>query len=198
MLSLGSFFHFTQREFRKCWTKTPQMDPTCKSVIATLKFLLILPKMLDEMFDGDQTSSNIIQNDFFLLFVFFENFRHLQCVQHFIHHTKFAMLDAFEPALIIQNICSRWYSRIVSQKRASVLVKHFSWKHFLLLENPMGFTGLALLPFLTTWLYLVFVSDVPETFIWHLRYRHDKVEQDFAVELNYNCLLYTSPSPRDS
>ena len=98
MLSLGFFIHFTQREFRKCWTKTPQMDPTCKSVISSLKFLLILPKMLDEMFDRDQTSSSIIQHDFFLLFVFFENFRHLKCVQNFIQYTKFAMLDAFELA----------------------------------------------------------------------------------------------------
>ena len=43
------------------------MDPTCKSVIATLKFPLILPKM----FDGDQTSSNIIKCDFFSSFCIF-------------------------------------------------------------------------------------------------------------------------------
>ena len=80
---------FTQREFRKCCAKTPQMDPTYKSVIATLKFPLIFPKMLD----GDQTSSNIIQHDFFLLFVFFVNlFRHLKCIQPFIQHTKYLML----------------------------------------------------------------------------------------------------------
>ena len=102
MLPLGSFFHFTQRIYRKCWTKTLQMDPACQSVIATLKFSLILPKMLDEMFDGDQTSSNIIQHNCFLLFIIFVNFRHVKCVQYFIQHTKFAMLDetldAFEPA----------------------------------------------------------------------------------------------------
>ena len=62
MLSLCSFFHFTQREFRKCVTKTPQME-------SNMKFPLILPKMLDELFDGDQT--------FFFLY-FFENFRHLK------------------------------------------------------------------------------------------------------------------------
>ena len=79
MLLLGSFFHFTQREFRKCWTKTPQMDPTCKSVIATLKFPLILPIKLHPTFPTWFFSS---------AFVFFVNFRHLKCVQHFIPRGK--------------------------------------------------------------------------------------------------------------
>ena len=50
-------------------------------------------KMLDEKFDREQTSSNIIQHDFFLLFYFFLNFEALKYIQHFIQHQKFSMLN---------------------------------------------------------------------------------------------------------
>ena len=57
-------------------------------------------KMLDEKFDRKQTSSNIVQHDFFLFSFFFKVLKALKCIQHFIQHRKFSMLDAFAPALI--------------------------------------------------------------------------------------------------
>ena len=63
-------------------------------------------------FDREQKPSNIIQHDFFLLFSFFLNFETSQkCIQHFIQHQKFTMLDemldSFAPAFRIY-VCDSW------------------------------------------------------------------------------------------
>ena len=55
--------------------------------------------MLDEKFDLEQTSSNIIQHDFFLLFYFFLNFGGSQMHPTSKISVLDEMLDAFVPAL---------------------------------------------------------------------------------------------------
>ena len=63
--------------------------------------------MLDEMFDSEQTSSNIIQHNFFFFFQIFKILKMCKPVQHFIQHHENTMLDEmldwFAPALIYFN-----------------------------------------------------------------------------------------------
>ena len=117
--------------------KEPNVGWDCTQIHPTWKSGCINQKMLDEKFDQEQTSSNIVQHDFCLLFSFFKNF-----VSSLMHSTSCPTSRIYDIGWNVGCICVglKWIQHVfLVLDGKKCWMKNLFWKKF----HPTRFNMVA-------------------------------------------------------